>query len=192
MQTTPTMRRATIDDAAAVLELFDGAIAWFAEIGNTEQWGTEPWSTQERQIARVKEACALPEAWVAVDGSGAVRGFIALGDAMPYVPAAPHPELYVRVLIASREPRVRGVGRALMALADERALEMGITELRLDCFGGGTGALVRYYESCGYERTSTFDEGGWPGQVLVRSLARSERLAHAEVCKRNAVAHDLP
>lgn len=45
------------------------------------------------------------------------------------------------------------------------------TEPRLDCFGGGTGALVRYYESCGYQRAGSFDDGGWPGQILTRSLA---------------------
>lgn len=172
MEKTISIRRATPDDVPAVLELFDDCIAWFTEIGNTEQWGTEPWSSQDRQVSRVEEACALPESWVAVADTGTVSGFIALGDAMPYVPVAERPELYVRVLIASRDPNIRGIGRQLMGFADERAIALGVTDLRLDCFGGGTGALVKYYESCGYERAGTFDDGGWPGQILTRSLAR--------------------
>ncbi|GAA1320590.1 GNAT family N-acetyltransferase [Leucobacter albus] len=172
MNATAAIRRATPNDATAVLALFDAAIAWFTEIGNTEQWGSEPWSTQERQVARIAEACDSPDSWVHITERGEVNGFLVLGDAMPYVPAPEQPELYVRVLIASRAPHARGVGRRLMAFADDRALADGVTELRVDCYRGGSGALVRYYESCGYERTSVFDDGGWPGQVLARSLAR--------------------
>ena len=51
-----------------------------------------------------------------------------------------------------------------------RARAAGVQRLRVDCYGGGTGALVRFYESCGYERLSTFDVDGWPGQLLGRNL----------------------
>lgn len=173
MPHAPSIRRARATDAPAILRIFDEVIAWFVEIGNEEQWGSEPWSTQDRQIARVTEACELPEAWVAVDQHDEVLGFIALGSAMPYVPKVNHEELYVRVLIASRAQAARGVGRRLMELADERALAAGISELRLDCFAGGSGGLVRFYESCGYERDTGFTDDGWPGQILVRSLTQS-------------------
>lgn len=113
---------------------------------------------------------ALPGAWVAQTAQGEVRAFLALGEAMPYVPAATEPELYVRVLIASRDARVRGIGRRLMAFADEQARAAGLDYLRVDCYGGGSGELVRFYESCDYERLSTFNVDGWPGQVLGRRL----------------------
>lgn len=165
-----TFRHASEADAAAVLRLFDEVIEWFQTFGNEQQWGIEPWSTQDRQIARVREACALPGAWVAVHEQIGICGALVLGEAMPYVPVAQSPELYVRLLIASRHPFARGVGRALMLLADEEARAAGVSQLRVDCYAGGSGRLIRFYESCGYERQLSFSEDGWPGQVLQRTL----------------------
>ncbi|WP_353111464.1 GNAT family N-acetyltransferase [Microbacterium sp.] len=165
------IRRATEADAPEVLRLFDEIIEWFASIGNQGQWGTEPWSTSERQIGRVTEACGLPEAWVAEHPDVGLCGVLVLGEAMEYVPAATEPEVYVRLLLASRDQRARGIGRRLLTFADERAVAAGVDRLRVDCYGGGTGDLVRFYESCGYERIAAFDEDGWPGQLLGRRLA---------------------
>jgi GNAT superfamily N-acetyltransferase len=72
------------------------------------------------------------------------------------------------VLIGSRDPRAKGTGRSLLAFADEQALAAGVTLLRVDCYAGGTGDLVRFYESCGYTKTDAFLVGDWPGQVLAR------------------------
>jgi GNAT superfamily N-acetyltransferase len=141
-----------------------------------QQWGSEPWSTMPRRIAQVTEACALPGAWVAQNEQGDVRAFLALGESMPYVPAPTGPELYVRVLVASRDVRVRGIGRRLMAFADEQARAAGVDHLRVDCYAGGSGDLVRFYESCGIRasRRSTWTAGQaccWEG--------RSTRLRHS-------------
>ena len=89
---------------------------------------------------------------------------------MPYVASATEPELYVRLLIASRDPKARGVGKRLLAFADDQARYAQIHRLRVDCYGGGSGALISFYESCGYKRLNTFDVEGWPGQLLGRSL----------------------
>jgi GNAT superfamily N-acetyltransferase len=164
------IRRARVADVSAVLQVFDEVIAWFVGIGNTHQWGTEPWSASPRRVAQVAEACALPGAWVVEDPEGHLRGALVLGDPMPYVPSATEPEVYVRLLIAARDPSVRGLGRRMMAFADDQARAAGVTGLRVDCYGGGTGDLVRFYESCGYQRISTFDLAGWPGQLLGRRL----------------------
>lgn len=164
------IRRASVADASAVLRVFDEVIAWFFAMGNDGQWGTEPWSASPQRVARVSEACAMPGAWVVEEPGGRVRAALVLGESMPYVPAATEPEVYVRLLIAARDEGVRGVGRRLMAFADDRARAMGVNRLRVDCYGGGSGALVRFYESCGYERISTFEVDGWPGQLLGRSL----------------------
>jgi len=164
------IRRASAADAPAVLGLFDEVIEWFVSIGNVQQWGSEPWSTMPRRIAQVTEACALPGAWVAQNEQGDVRAFLALGESMPYVPAPTGPELYVRVLVASRDVRVRGIGRRLMAFADEQARAAGVDHLRVDCYAGGSGDLVRFYESCGYTRIAPFNVDGWPGMLLGRTL----------------------
>lgn len=112
----------------------------------------------------------MPDAWVVEDADGRIRAALVLGEPMPYVPPATEPEVYVRLLIAARDARIRGVGRRLMTFADERARAAGVKRLRVDCYGGGSGDLVRFYESCGFERLSTFDVEGWPGQLLGRSL----------------------
>lgn len=164
------IRRANVTDAPAVLQVFDEVISWFVEMGNDGQWGIEPWSTLPKRVAQVSEACAMPGAWVVQAPGGRIRGALVLGDPMAYVPSATEPEVYVRLLIAARDERARGVGRRLMAFADDRARAAGVKRLRVDCYGGGTGALVRFYESCGYERLSTFDLQGWPGQLLGRRL----------------------
>lgn len=164
------IRRASAADAPAVLAIFDEVVAWFMTIGNEQQWGVEPWSSQPHQQARVTEACTLPGAWVVEDTKGTILAALVLGDAMPYVPPASEPELYVRLLIASRNPKARGVGKRLLAFADDQARFAHVNRLRVDCYGGGSGALIRFYESCGYKRLSTFDVEGWPGQLLGRTL----------------------
>ncbi len=164
------IRRATPADAPAVLQVFDGVIAWFVGMGNNAQWGTEPWSASPRRVTQVTDACAMPDAWVVEAPEGQILAVLVLGEPMPYVPAATGPEVYVRWLIAARDVRARGLGRRLLAFADDRARAAGVTRLRVDCYAGGTGDLVRFYESCGYQRLSTFDLDGWPGQLLGRSL----------------------
>ncbi|MFF1947039.1 GNAT family N-acetyltransferase [Rhodococcus qingshengii] len=164
------IRPATPSDIRAVLHLFDDAIEWFTSIGNDGQWGTERWSTQDKQIARITDACSQSGAWVAEGAELGLCGFLVLGDAMPYVEPPSEPEIYVRVLVGSRDQRVKGVGRRLLAFADEQARAAGVGRLRVDCYAGGSGALVSFYESCGYERISTFMDEDWPGQLLGRSL----------------------
>ncbi|KQW06598.1 acetyltransferase [Leifsonia sp. Root4] len=172
--TAAILRRSVPADAPAVLRLFDEAIAWFVRIGNTGQWGTEPFTGQTLWEERVAEWCTGSESWVATQPELGVCGLLVLGDAGGYVPAATEPELYVRSLIGSRDPRAKGTGRRLLALADERAADAGVGLLRVDCYAGGSGELIGFYESCGYTRTDTFtvekDPQDWPGQVLARRI----------------------
>lgn len=153
-----------------ILYLLDEAVRWMNERGNTEQWGTEPFSAVP---ARVEQA----KGWV--DAGGAVLavldgrpvGTLVLGDAPAYVPAADEPEVYVVLLVSGRDSEARGVGRRLLALADEVAGSMGVGRLRIDCFGGGDRALVRYYESAGFTEIGEFTyKETWPGRVLERRL----------------------
>jgi GNAT superfamily N-acetyltransferase len=76
----------------------------------------------------------------------------------------------VRVLIGSRRAEGKGVGRFLLGFADAEASRLGVPVLRVDCYGGGQGDLVRFYESAGFQRTETFKVRDWPGQILERRL----------------------
>ncbi len=42
--------------------------------------------------------------------------------------------------------------------------------LRVDCYAGGGGELVAFYERSGFLPTDRFLSGTWPGQVLARRV----------------------
>lgn len=83
---------------------------------------------------------------------------------------AGEPELYVHSLVTDRRFAGRGVGGALLAHAVDEARRHGVSLLRLDCYAGGDGRLVAYYEGNGFTPTETFTVGDWPGQVLARRV----------------------
>jgi GNAT superfamily N-acetyltransferase len=64
------------------------------------------------------------------------------------------------------------VGSALLTHAAEETARAGISLLRVDCYAGDDGKLVRYYEDNGFVRTETYTVGEhqWPGQVLARRV----------------------
>jgi GNAT superfamily N-acetyltransferase len=96
-----------------------------------------------------------------------------LGEAPAYVLAADAPEVYVLLLVTSRAHAGRGVGAALLDHAHAEAVERGATRLRVDCWAGGDGALVRYYEAAGFMATARFTVGDWEGQLLERPALQS-------------------
>ena len=156
-------------DVPAVLALLDGAVEWLVAAGRTGQWGTEPHSTRPGRIEQITGFADSGGLWIAETGGRAV-GALTVGEAMPYVPAAVEPELYVRLLVTERASAGHGIGTTLLGLARELAREQGVGLLRVDCYAGGDGALVRYYERQGFTRDQTFSIGDWPGQILVERL----------------------
>lgn len=164
------LRRGDTDDLPALLDLFDEAVAWMVANGNTEQWGTEPWSARPEQVTRVRGVVEASDLWVA-EIDGAVVGALIVSDqAQEYVPAAGEPELYVRLLISSRRHAGSGIGARLLDQARDEARARGVSLMRLDCYAGGDGSLVRYYTDAGFTPTSTFSLGDWPGQILEQRL----------------------
>lgn len=154
-----------------ILGLLDEAVRWMNSRGNTEQWGTEAFSAVP---ARAEQA----RGWVVSGGAVLATledrpvGALVLGEAPSYVPPASEPEVYVVLLVAGRDDEARGTGRRLLALSDEVAARMGRTLLRVDCYAGADGAVVRYYESAGFTEVASFmHKETWPGRVLERRLA---------------------
>jgi GNAT superfamily N-acetyltransferase len=168
------IRRAGRDDVPAVLALLDGATEWLVARGQTEQWGTSPHSTSPRRVAQITGFADDGGLWVGEIGTRIV-GALAVGEAMEYVPAATEPELYVRLLVTDRASAGQNIGGVLLDHARNLAGDSGARVIRVDCFAGGDGALVRYYEAQGFTRDVEFavprvNEPDWPGQVLVRRL----------------------
>jgi len=66
------------------------------------------------------------------------------------------------------------ISQGMIDTARALAREAGVGLIRVDCFAGGDGALVRYYEKQGFVRDVEFavpvNGSEWPGQVLSQRL----------------------
>ncbi|KAL1863800.1 hypothetical protein Plec18170_000640 [Paecilomyces lecythidis] len=107
---------------------------------------------------------------------GVIVGALALGERMPYVTPVSEPELYVRLLVTDRQWAGKGIGKRLLEHARELANRAGVSLLRVDCYAGGDGKLVQYYESQGFRRWERLNpKGDWPCQVLAQRLDEWKR-----------------
>jgi GNAT superfamily N-acetyltransferase len=159
------IRAGDVADLPAVMAMFDEAVAWMVARGNTRQWGTEPWSVQPEKVDSVRARIVEGELWIA-ELAGVPVGAMITGEAGEHIEPVAEPELYVRLLLTSRRYAGREVGARLLAHARTLAVEKGVGLVRVDCYRGGDGSLVRYYERNGFVRTSEFTVGDWPGQIL--------------------------
>jgi GNAT superfamily N-acetyltransferase len=164
-----TIRAGGRSDLPAVLALLDGAVAWLVGAGRGGQWGTEPHSANPRRHEQITAFADSGGLWIA-ERAGRVVGALAVGEAMPHVPAATEPELYVRLLVTDRASAGQGIGTELLEHSRKLARKQGAGLLRVDCYAGGDGALIRYYERQGFTRDQTFTVGDWPGQILTERL----------------------
>ncbi|NJP99935.1 GNAT family N-acetyltransferase [Streptomyces zingiberis] len=159
-------------DAPAMLDMLDSAIVWMNERGNTEQWGTTPYSQKPGGVARVQRYTTEHAPYIAELG-GAPAGALVLGSGpsseVAIAPAG-EPERYVRLLVSDRRHAGLGIGAALLAHAVEETRRAGVDLLRVDCWAGGGGELVAFYERNGFTPVDRFLHGSWPGQVLARRV----------------------
>ncbi|WP_285501277.1 GNAT family N-acetyltransferase [Streptomyces sp. NBRC 13847] len=166
------IRPGGLADAPAVLDMLDAAVIWMNDRGNTEQWGTTPYSQRPGGVERVERYTTENSSYIAeLDGTpvGALVLDCAPSPQMPIAPAE-EPERYVRLLISDRQHTGQGIGAALLAHAAEETRRAGVALLRVDCWAGGGGELVAFYERNGFTPTARFLSEGWPGQVLARRV----------------------
>ncbi|WP_018658236.1 GNAT family N-acetyltransferase [Actinomadura flavalba] len=157
-------------DAPIVLELLDTAVAWLAREERTGQWGTEPWSTVPARVARIEGLTRDGDVWLAERDGDVVGAMVLTREPMPYVEPVDEPEVYVSLLVTDRSRPGGGAGAALLEHARAEAARVGADLLRVDCYAGDDGALVRYYERHGFTRVRPFTVGEWPGQLLQQRL----------------------
>lgn len=169
---TMRIREGGVDDVPAVLALGDEAVAWMNARGNTTQWGTEPWTGHEKREETVRERALGGGTRIIEDEDGTVVGVLVITETrQPYVAEVDERELYVNLLITSRRHRGRGVGAALIDRAKQEAAERGIDLIRVDCWAGADGDLVKVYEGYGFSRVEEFSVGEWPGMLLAMRLS---------------------
>jgi GNAT superfamily N-acetyltransferase len=167
------------DDIAAVLALGDEAVTWMNARGNTQQWGTAPWTGSQGRESAVRGQAHGGGMRIADDQDGRVLGALVITEIpAAYVPAVAERELYVNLLLVSRRHRGQGVGAALIGHAKQEAAARGIGLIRVDCWAGEDGSLVRVYERYGFSRVQEFTvalpAGAWPGMLLAMRLADEE------------------
>lgn len=185
-----------MDDVQAVLHLLDTAVQWLVSQNRTGQWGTAPFSEDPQRAERLREFATTGHGlWLAVEAAsdmptlhqhqisntkpptmngeapGVIVGTLAIGERMPYVTPVSEPELYVRLLVTDRQYAGKQIGKRLLDHARDVASKAGVSLLRVDCYAGGDGKLVRYYETQGFKMFESLKvKGEWPCQVLSQRL----------------------
>ncbi|MFM9368270.1 GNAT family N-acetyltransferase [Streptomyces sp. Da 82-17] len=166
------IRKGGAEDIPAILALLDAAASRLVAEGRTDQWGTEPLSARPGVVCNLHAYVAEGTPWLAeIDGEPAGTLILTSGPgANSAIAPAAEPENYVHWLAADPRHTGRRVGAALLAHAAAETRRAGLGLLRVDCYAGGDGKLVAYYESQGFARTETYENDGWRGQVLERRL----------------------
>jgi GNAT superfamily N-acetyltransferase len=163
-----TIRPGDEADGPAVVALFDEAVAWLVERGQTGQWGATPFAERPGVRERVHGFRIAGGLYIA-EREGVPVGVLVVGPAPSYAPPVPVPELYVILLLSSRQQAGQGIGRQLVSKAIELGYERGAEVLRVDCWAHAP-SLVRWYEKQGFVRSSRFELNGWQGQVFTMRL----------------------
>ena len=156
-QATPwRIRQTKPTDLAAVLQLFDEAVAWLNARGITDQWGTTPVSVRPHLVTEVQGY--LDYTVIAENGedeNSELAGFVAVSLTVP-PEMAPHLSeeaarggAWVESLVARRMPAARGAGATLLRWAEQHALAHGKMYLGLSCAASNP-RLVEYYEGRGF------------------------------------------
>ncbi|MGA5198258.1 GNAT family N-acetyltransferase [Streptomyces exfoliatus] len=166
------IRPGSLSDAPAILDMLDAAVVWMNDRGNTEQWGTTPYSQKPGGVGRVERYMTENAPHIAELDGAAVGAMVLDSGPSPQMPIAPagEPERYVRLLVTDRQHAGLGIGAALLAHAVEETQRAGVELLRVDCWAGGGGELVAFYKRNGFIPTDSFLSGSWPGQVLVQRV----------------------
>lgn len=169
-----TIREGGPDDIPAILGMLDSCVEWLVAQGRPGQWGTRPLSENPRVVESVTRDMDEGSVFIAeVDGVPAATLTLtgAPGAYLAHLPPPGEPERYIHWLACDRRFKGQGLGSALLSHAAEETRRAGVSLLRVDCYAGDDGGLVRYYESNGFARTETYEgKGDWPGQVLARRV----------------------
>jgi GNAT superfamily N-acetyltransferase len=163
-----TIRPGDETDGPAVIAMFDEAVAWLVDRGQTGQWRAMPFSERPGIRERVY-GFKVGGGFHIAEWEGEPVGVLVVGPAPGYAPPAPLPELYIILLLSSRRLIGRGIGAALVSKAIELAYERRAEILRVDCWAHAPG-LVHWYEKQGFSRSNRFELNGWQGQIFTMEV----------------------
>src|ERR1700733_10941510 len=150
-------------DGHTVVAIFDEAVDWVVQRGQTGQWGATPFSERPGVRERVHGFRVGGGLHIAEHDNEPV-GILVVGPAPAYAPPAPVPELYIILLLSSWRLTGHGIGGALIDRAIELGYDRGAEVLRVDCWAHAPG-LVRWYEKQGFSSSSRVELHGRQGQL---------------------------
>ncbi|KUO20364.1 GNAT family N-acetyltransferase [Streptomyces dysideae] len=169
-----TIREGGPDDIPVILSMLDSCVEWLVAQGRTGQWGTKPLSEHQKTVESVAGYMDEGDVYIA-EADGVPAATLTLTDSpgayLSQLAPPGEPERYIHWLASDRRFKGHGLGSALLAHAAEETRRAGVSLLRVDCYAGDDGKLVRYYESNGFTRTEAYTgKDGWPGRVLARRV----------------------
>src|SRR3954468_23491776 len=93
------LRTGSVADLDHVMRLMDDAVAWLVTQDRPGQWGTEPLSTRQTSVDRMRSEIESNDLWLAETG-GQVVGAMSRGHKpMENVEAGGETELYLHLLV---------------------------------------------------------------------------------------------
>jgi GNAT superfamily N-acetyltransferase len=171
-------------DAFPMLELRLALEAWL------ESKGVEQWGRNEVSLADVQRQVAAAEWHVVRSARGQVIGALRLlWSDEPVWQHQNEPAAYVHGLMADREHAPKGLGKELLAWAEEQARAADVPMLRLDCVESNA-VLRSYYRRLGFSEVGRRDfDGPWHSAVLFeKQLTRAQVPLPTESERRQAPA----
>ncbi|GAB2815118.1 hypothetical protein GCM10027176_19700 [Actinoallomurus bryophytorum] len=175
MDTTFTMRLATVGQQPIVIGLIDEASEWLRG-RDTDQWA-RPWPDRRRRDGRVRRGLELGETWIVWDGDTPAATMTICERANPDVwPDGDEEDaVYVHRLVVSRAYAGRDLGGLMIDWAVQRELRTRHVEwVRVDVWSTNSG-LHDYYERQGFIRCGSCPDPSYPSGALFQKAAEDTR-----------------
>jgi ribosomal protein S18 acetylase RimI-like enzyme len=177
------IRRARINDMAAIIGLIDQAAGWLKAEKGTDQW-QRPWPDRKARNQRIRRGIKSGRTWIVEDPAepeDSPRRLVATiscgrgGNKKLWTRRERNePAVYISRLIVSRLHKGRGVGAALIEWASLRGIQQwGAEYTRLDVWTTNLG-LQGYYKAQKFVHLRTCDFEDWweyPSAALFQKAA---------------------
>ena len=163
-----TIRPGDENDGAAVIAMFDEAVAWLVERGQTGQWGATPFS--ERPGSASAYMASGPGAGCTSPRARESRSACSSSGPRRHTRRRRRCRSSTSSCCSARAGTSgAGIGSALVNKAIELGYERKAEIVRVDCWAHAPG-LVRWYEKQGFTRSNRFELNGWQGQIFTMEL----------------------